>query len=536
MNESDFRELLRFADIPATWRNWLTQIAYRTLTRVDIRRMHAMGVLSDADLVKAYTDFGYNTANAEAMAEFTILYNMEEDRALTKTDILKGYRLGVLTRGEAQSALVAINYSPDTASYFLDTEDYKLAEELADEEISVVRDLYIAGALDKSEATARLNAVGLTSGRVAHLFELWDIRRAAKTRRPTKADLEQFVKQELIPSNTYQSEMGNLGYEALYVQWYYASIVLDQEDAARKEEERAAKEAERIADLEVKTAYQEAKAQLDFQIAQERLHYQQIKTAITLYARREEVDELMATIEELQRDIASIDLDIAGKRTMVEEAQVAIREYRVPPDLARLYAEIDGYNLQITGRESVIADLRVTIAEGMAAIRVARIPAEFTELADSISEAQAQIAVQQASIADLRVQVAQARLEITRLDIPTEVQTLYGVVDQARIDVAGQQAEIGNLQVALAEAEIETHWLEPAAEVEAQRRIIDALNVDIREEQESIASIKLEIAEIKAQVERMMSSEEIAELEAELAATQEQIRQLEVERARLRLA
>ena len=47
--------------------------------------------------------------------------------------------------------------------------------------------------------------------------------------------------------------------------------------------------------------------------------------------------------------------------------------------------------------------------------------------------------------------------------------------------------------------------------------------------------LKLEISEIKAQIALMMSSEEIEALEEELAASEERIRELEIERARLKL-
>lgn len=535
MTEDDFREFLRFSDIPATWRTWLSEIAYRTPARVDIRRMHQMGVIKDGDLVKSYSDYGYNAENAANMAEFTILYNTQDERTLSKAEILKGYRLGVLTAGEASAGLADMGYSTVTIAYYLALEDYKLAEEMADEEISVVGALYTAGEIDKTTAQGRLSGLGLTGQRMALLFERWDIRRGAKIDRPSKGELERFVKQDIIDGPLYQSEMDKRGVNPVYVQWYYASILLDQEETARAEEERAAKEAERIRLAEEKTAYQSAKAELDYRIAEERLHFQQLKTAVTLYARREDVDELMATIEELQRDIAAIELEIAGKHTRIRTAQAELRELGVPPDLTAIYELIDSLNLQITSRESVIATLRLTTAEGQASIRVARLPAAITELNDIIAQARAQVALEQDIISGIRVTIAEAQLEIQRLGIPEEVLTLYQVVDQAQVEIAGQRATIADLRVDLAEATIAASWEEPAAEVEAQRLIIDAIEIDVRQEQEDIAEIKLEIAEIKAQVERMLSSEEIAELETEVAVSRERVRELEIDRARLRL-
>ncbi len=535
MTDDDFSEYLRFADLPSKWRGWMGEIAYRTLTRVDIRRMHAMGVLSDDDIVKSYADFGYNAENAANMAEFTVRYNAENDRDVTKTDLLRGYRLGVLTRSEATTGLVELNYSPSTADYYLSLEEYKYSEELADEEISVVQTLYQEGQIDKSTATGRLSAVGLTSTRMDRLFEKWDIRRAAKVERPTRGELERFVKQGLLTQSEYGSQMSDQGYNDGLITMYYASILLELEQVARVEEARTAKEAERIREDEERTEYQLAKANLDYQIAQERLHLQQVRTAVTLYADKDEVEALMASIQELQRDIAALGLVIAGKRTDIRTAQAALRDLGVSPDLTLLYTQIDALNVQITEGDAAIAELRVLSAEAQAAVRVARLPTAVVDLTETIAAARAQIAIEQAIIAGLRVTIAEAQQALTRLGIPEQVQDLYALVDQAQIAIAQQRAEQAGLRVDLVVATIAASWEAPVAEVEAVREQIDALEISVRTDFEDVADLKLQVAEIKAQVAGMLDSEEIAELEADMGATQERIRQLQIDRARLRV-
>lgn len=535
MNIDDYREYLRFADVPQTWRGWMSETAYRTLTRVDIRRIHAMGVIDDDDLIKAYTDFGYNSENAAIMAAFTIQYNTSSDRDITKTDILRGYRLGVLSRAEADAALVALGYSEGNADYYLALEEYKYAEELAEEEIGVVKKLYEMGEIDRGAAESRLSAVGLTSERIARLFEIWDIARRGTVDRPTKTELERMLKQDVIDTERYRSEMVKRGYSTEYIDWYYASIVHDQETTARLEEERAAKEAQRIADDEDRTEYTLAKANLDYQIAQERLHLQQVKTAVTLYTDKDRVEALMASIKELQRDIAALGVVIADKRTAIRTSQAALRELAVSPELAGLYTQIDALNIQITERDATVADLRVVSAEAAAAVRVARLPAAVGELTQQIAGARAQIAIEQEIIAGLRVIIAESQQALTRLDIPEEVQVLYTLVDQAQIAIAQQRAEQASLRVDLVISTIAASWEAPAADIEAVREQIDTLEISVRVDQEDVAELRLQIAEIKAEVAGMLDSEEIAELEADMARTQERIRELEIDRARLRI-
>ncbi|GAI80365.1 unnamed protein product, partial [marine sediment metagenome] len=70
----DLNMLMRALDIMPFWRDKLTQIAYRPLSRVDVRRMFALGVLDVSGVRKAYTDIGYNDYNANLMTQFTIKY------------------------------------------------------------------------------------------------------------------------------------------------------------------------------------------------------------------------------------------------------------------------------------------------------------------------------------------------------------------------------------------------------------------------------------------------------------------------------
>lgn len=74
IGEGDLNMLMRALDIMPFWRDKLTQIAYRPLSRVDVRRMYALGVLDVSGVRKAYTDLGYNDYNADLMTKFTIKY------------------------------------------------------------------------------------------------------------------------------------------------------------------------------------------------------------------------------------------------------------------------------------------------------------------------------------------------------------------------------------------------------------------------------------------------------------------------------
>jgi len=74
IGEDDVNMLMRALDIMPYWRDKLIQIAYRPLSRVDVRRMYALGVIDTSGIRKAYRDIGYNEYNADLMTKFTIAY------------------------------------------------------------------------------------------------------------------------------------------------------------------------------------------------------------------------------------------------------------------------------------------------------------------------------------------------------------------------------------------------------------------------------------------------------------------------------
>jgi len=86
IGDGDLNMLLRALDIMPYWRDKLIQIAYRRLTRVDVRRMFALGVLDVGGVRKAYTDLGYNEYDANLMTNFTVKYteNIEKRRREAK--------------------------------------------------------------------------------------------------------------------------------------------------------------------------------------------------------------------------------------------------------------------------------------------------------------------------------------------------------------------------------------------------------------------------------------------------------------------
>jgi hypothetical protein len=212
--------LFKTVEIPPYWRDKLTKIAYAPYTRVDVRRMHNLGILDDEQLIKSYKDLGYDQEHAENMALFTIRYNQEGDKEVTKGEILKGYRKKALTFEDAKDLLRTVDIPEAYAEYLLVFEDYLEEQELEDLALKNIEDQYKNNLIEKNDVIARLGEMSLPSTRIDLLLEKWDIDKYENRKIPSKTDMVKFLAAGVISEDEYREEMYRLGYSWKYVTWY----------------------------------------------------------------------------------------------------------------------------------------------------------------------------------------------------------------------------------------------------------------------------------------------------------------------------
>lgn len=118
--------LLRARDVAPVWRDKLTAIAYHPLSRVDLRRMYAMGEMTEAELTDGYLDLGYSPVNAGRLSRFAVIERRKqraefegEYTGLTPSQLREAVHDGLLDRPEVRRELEARGYSPRAADIFL---------------------------------------------------------------------------------------------------------------------------------------------------------------------------------------------------------------------------------------------------------------------------------------------------------------------------------------------------------------------------------------------------------------------------------
>ncbi|GAI88532.1 unnamed protein product, partial [marine sediment metagenome] len=185
--------LMKALDIMPAWQEPLTDISYSPYTRVDVRRMHKIGVLDDEAVFTAYADVGFSPfapgcvhetvseafacercrhdSKVGHMLDFTILYNKEppevektvedKERDRTKADILSGLADGLLVEGEATEALSALGYNGIDVAYYLSRVAFEQASDELTTSLRYLHDSYIKGVMTFAQITDEMGKLNL---------------------------------------------------------------------------------------------------------------------------------------------------------------------------------------------------------------------------------------------------------------------------------------------------------------------------------------------------------------------------------------
>lgn len=229
INLAQLDMLFRTVEIPPFWRGRLTAIAYNPYTRVDVRRMHDLGILSEAQVMRSYLDLGYDNEKALNMTRFTIEYNAETQKSLTQSTVLSTFKEGLISRTDARALLIEQGYSGDVADFYLENEEFKRDKELIDKQIENTRDSYLLNLITESTARTRLNSMGLRGTTIDTYLESWGLDKFKYETIPSKSELDRFLVKGIISEGQWRDNMSQLGYTFQRIQWYWDDLQVERE-------------------------------------------------------------------------------------------------------------------------------------------------------------------------------------------------------------------------------------------------------------------------------------------------------------------
>ena len=216
--------LLRAQDVMPFWREKITQVAFHPLTRVDVRRMHRLGLIDEEQLQLRYEDLGFAPDNASLMVEFTKEFNKEdptEDEielaGLTRGTILGMFDDGILNEDDTKTALLDLGISEAAADLFITQR--KLELERANRTTLIENIIRLAGGghISLDRAQDGLAGLGLTATEVAIAVQRILRNRDARDRLPTLAQLDKMRAKDIVTEAQWQEAMSGLGFSDVWI-------------------------------------------------------------------------------------------------------------------------------------------------------------------------------------------------------------------------------------------------------------------------------------------------------------------------------
>jgi hypothetical protein len=192
VGEPELKLLLRALDVMPFWRDKLIQLSFNPLTRVDVRRMHALGVLDEAGVRDAYLDLGYAPDRAAQLTAFTAALNKAkvdpddvELGGLSRSTVLNFYDDGTITRDRATALLTALGHTPAAAGLLLDSIDFAQQRRERKLATDTILDQVAGDHLTVRDAEEALNRLGLSTREVDRALARMRRQQAAAAKLPT---------------------------------------------------------------------------------------------------------------------------------------------------------------------------------------------------------------------------------------------------------------------------------------------------------------------------------------------------------------
>lgn len=226
IGRDDLYMLMRALDIMPFWRDKLIEMAYRPLSRVDVRRMYGLGTLDESGINKAYRDLGYNEYNADKMTDFTIRYTRQTQSKFTSGDVVTAYTKYFIGSGEASSLLRDIGIRDSEISNIIEAANHKRQWAAKQESIDAIKNLYKKGKYTDTQARNELSKLNMPQDYIDTQLQQWQAKSAAETIATwTTAQTLSFLTKKLISADRARKEFVDLGYDAEHINVYLASVV-----------------------------------------------------------------------------------------------------------------------------------------------------------------------------------------------------------------------------------------------------------------------------------------------------------------------
>jgi len=181
IDEETFKEELRRQGYPDDAIELLIKVRYRLLTLPKLQNALKYNLISEEEFKNELLKLGYHPQYVDLILQLTKVTKIEKEKDLTKSEILRLYRLKIIDRDKALTYLTRLGYDREEADLLLKIEDYQEANRIRHLSYSQIRRMYYRGIIDEAEVTNMLKELGYTDDAIKRILELWKVEKERTT-------------------------------------------------------------------------------------------------------------------------------------------------------------------------------------------------------------------------------------------------------------------------------------------------------------------------------------------------------------------
>lgn len=214
VTEEEVRQALLESTIKNKWVPLIMKTRRRIPPQDTVRMMVNRGVLTPAEGVKRFMAVGYSHDDAAALAELAQKDKTENDRDLTKAEIVSLYEFRLVTKNAAEGMLDAMGFDSDEQGFILALADFRKSKREMDAAASVVRSKYVAHKISDNECSGLLDSLHVPADARDHLMFLWGLERDANQRELTPTQILKAMTNGFIERPEAQKRLVEQGFSA----------------------------------------------------------------------------------------------------------------------------------------------------------------------------------------------------------------------------------------------------------------------------------------------------------------------------------
>lgn len=232
IERDDLVLLLKALDIMPFWRDNLIDLSFRVFTRVDIRRMNRIGVLSLEEVETAYRRLGYSPEDSIKQRQFVAVLNnppaklnKAKERDLTRADVLGAYQDGLVEPEEILALLKVLGYDENESLFLKERVDFRTLRQDRRDRINSIITNARAGNLSFEQAQDELQTLDLATTEFKIIQAKLERILAERPFHPSRADLEKFLEFGQISKDQYFEGLDRLGIPTRWHQPYFDTFL-----------------------------------------------------------------------------------------------------------------------------------------------------------------------------------------------------------------------------------------------------------------------------------------------------------------------